>query len=55
MPKRFVVSTIVFSTIALLLLLPLTRAQDAEVARQPGAKYDFDAKGQKSAPAPRGV
>ena len=53
MPKRFVVSTIVFSTIALLLLLPLTRAQDAEVARQPGAIYDFDAKGQKSAPAPR--
>src|ERR1700726_3695433 len=53
MPKRFVFSTIVFSTIALLMFITLTRAQDAEVARQPGAIYDFDAKGQKSAPAPR--
>ena len=35
----------------LLLLLPSTQAQ--QEARQPGAVYDFDKKGEKPAPAPK--
>jgi hypothetical protein len=48
MAKRFVVSKI--AVIVVLMFSPLTRAQER---RQPGAVYDFDKKGEKSAPAPR--
>jgi len=38
----------------LLLLLPATQAQqDQNMARQPGAVYDFDRRGEKPAPAPK--
>jgi len=50
MAKRVVVPTI--AVIALLMFLPLTRAQQA-ARRQPGAVYDFDFEGKKSGPAPR--
>ena len=48
MAKRFVVPKI--AVIVVLMFSPLTRAQ---VRRQPGALYDLDKKGEKSAPAPR--
>ena len=48
MAKRFVVPKI--AVIVLLMFSTLTRAQ---VRRQAGAVYDFDKKGEKSAPAPR--
>jgi len=48
MAKRFVVPQI--AVIVVLMFSPLTRAQER---RQPGAVYDFDKKGEKSAPAPR--
>ena len=45
MLKRFVVATIVFAPVA---FTPVS----AQTARQPGAVYDFDVKGEKPSPAP---
>lgn len=59
MLKRFVVSTTAFvvaGLIGALAFSPRTRAQGGDstaVARQPGAVYDFDKPGEKSAPAPK--
>jgi len=51
MAKRFAVLTM--ALIAGLALPAKMRAQSAEQARQPGAVYDFDKKGEKPVPAPK--
>lgn len=51
MAKRFVISTCL--PIVVLMLAHLACAQNGEFARQPGAVYDSDKKGEKPAPAPR--
>jgi hypothetical protein len=51
MPKRFVIS--VMSFLAVFMLSLLSDAQKGEFARQPGAVYDADKKGETPMPAPR--
>ena len=51
MPKRVVIS--VMSFIAMFLFSLLARTQKGEFARQPGAVYDSDKKGETPMPAPR--
>ena len=51
MPKRFVIS--VMSFLAVFMLSLLSHAQKGEFARQPGAVYDADKKGEAPMPAPR--
>ena len=51
MPKRFVVS--VMSFLAVFTLSLLAHSQKGEFARQPGAVYDADKKGETPMPAPR--
>ena len=51
MPKRFVI--LVMSFLAVFMLSLLSDAQKGEFARQPGAVYDVDKKGETPMPAPR--
>ena len=51
MPKRFMASMVAVAVV--LIFSACTYAQEQEVARQPGAVYDFDKKGEKPGPAPK--
>ena len=56
MKKHFMVLTCAVgaaAVIAALFAMPRVAFGQGDVPRQPGAKYDFDFKGQKSGPAPR--
>src|SRR5260370_18890690 len=49
MPRRLVASAVLIAAVVVLSV----RARAQDVARQPGAVYDFDKKGDKPAPAPQ--
>ena len=53
MPARLVASVIGLSAVLAAVVVVSIRAQTRDVARQPGAVYDFDKKGEKPAPAPK--
>src|SRR5260370_31478915 len=48
MPRRLVASAVLIAAVVVLSV----RARAQDVARQPGAVYDFDKKGEKPSPAP---